>query len=115
MGHAAFKLARFTPGERSVIGTPTLFDAARLRSHPFDVEAAHSDDTELCERWARLFDARFAIVDVVVREMGQTDVSSVIDRFTRYGISDAEVHRRNRRDSRRDEEHGACSIRCRPS
>src|SRR5439155_430847 len=75
---------------------PTLFDAATLRQHPFDGQASHSDDGELCERWARLFGARFAIADVAVDELGQTDLSSVIARFTNYGVSDAETYGRGR-------------------
>jgi glycosyltransferase involved in cell wall biosynthesis len=91
-----YKLARFTPGERAVIGTPTLFAAKELQANPFDDNAAYSDDGELCERWTRLFGARFAIADVTVHEVTRPSLASVRARFRMYGTSDAETYRRER-------------------
>ena len=91
-----YKIARFTPGERSVIGTPTLFDTAMIQRHPFDDRATYSDDAELCERWTSVFGARFAIADVVAHEIGQNEIPSLITRFVSYGRSDHETFRRSR-------------------
>ena len=48
-----YKRARFFPGERPVIGTPTLFNAETIKEYPYDGERTWSDDAELCERWTR--------------------------------------------------------------
>ncbi len=87
-----YKRARFFPGERSVIGTPTLLDGALLRQHPYNTDSTYSDDAELCERWASQFNARFAISDVVVREVGQESWRSVKGRWKIYGRSDFEIY-----------------------
>lgn len=97
-GYAAFGLnawrkGRFRPGPAQVIGTPTLFEGALLRAHPYDASRVFSDDSELCERWTRQFGARFAISDAIVEEVGKTSWSEVMVRCRMYGISDAEVFR----------------------
>jgi hypothetical protein len=48
-------------GKRLIIGTPTLFIGDTLRHNPYDPTTKFSDDSELCERWAKQFDAGFAI------------------------------------------------------
>ena len=92
-GLNAWRKGRFTPGERAVIGTPTLFDGDLLRAHPYDPERVFSDDSELCERWAEQFGARFAISDAYVLEIGKTSWEEVRIRCRMYGISDEEVFR----------------------
>ena len=88
-----WRRGRFIPGPSAVIGTPTLFDGELLRSHPFDAGRKFSDDSELCERWSREFDAQFAISDAHVLEIGKTTWAEVVIRCRMYGISDAEVYR----------------------
>ena len=95
-GLNAWRRGRFTPGPVRVIGTPTLFVGDLLRAHPYDPSRRFSDDSELCERWAREFDARFAISDAFVTEVGKTSWEEVIIRCRMYGISDEEVFRRGR-------------------
>lgn len=90
-GLNAWRKGRFTPGERPVIGTPTLFIGDLLRRYPFDTKRVFSDDSELCERWSREFGARFAISDAYVEEIGKTSWQEVWVRCRMYGISDAEV------------------------
>ena len=92
-GLNAWRTGRFVPGPAQVIGTPTLFDGDLLRSHPYDATRKFSDDSELCERWAKEFGATFAISKAYVEEIGKTSWSEVIIRCRMYGISDEEVFR----------------------
>lgn len=95
-GLNAWRAGRFVPGPASVIGTPTLFVGDLLRAHPYDPSTRFSDDSELCERWAREFGARFAISDAYVEEIGKTSWEEVLVRCRMYGISDDEVFTRGR-------------------
>lgn len=95
-GYVAFGLntwrsGRFRPGPASVIGTPTLFRGDLLRASPFNPDRSFSDDSELCERWKRDFDATFAISDAYVYEQGKVSFHELWVRCRMYGISDAEV------------------------
>jgi len=85
--------ARFRAGPTRVIGTPSLFDGELLRTHPYDTARQHSDDSELCERWRTQFDARFAISDAQVFEVGKNSWGEVALRCRNYGFSDNEVYR----------------------
>lgn len=97
-GLNAWRAGRFRPGPASIIGTPTLFDGDLLRAHPYDASRRFSDDSELCERWARDFGARFAISDAEVLEVGKTSWDEVLVRCRMYGISDEEVFRHGREE-----------------
>lgn len=92
-GLNAWRKGRFRPGPSEVIGTPTLFVGDVLRSHPYDATRVFSDDSELCERWSREFNATFAISDAYVGEVGKTSLKEIIIRCRMYGISDEEVFR----------------------
>jgi glycosyltransferase involved in cell wall biosynthesis len=87
----AYRRARFRPGPAAVIGTPTLFDGDLLRAHPYDPRRQHSDDSELCERWARDLGASFAIAAIEVLEIGKATFGEVRSRCRNYGTSDHEV------------------------
>jgi glycosyltransferase involved in cell wall biosynthesis len=86
-----YKKARYYPGERSVIGTPTLFRRQTLLAHPYDPRMTWSDDGDLCTRIARE-GGRFAIADVVVKEIGSESIGSVAYRWKGYGKSDYETY-----------------------
>jgi glycosyltransferase involved in cell wall biosynthesis len=92
-GLNAWRTGRFVPGPAHVIGTPTLFDGDLLRAHPYDATRVFSDDSELCERWARDLGATFAISTAYVEEIGKTSWDEVVVRCRMYGISDEEVFR----------------------
>jgi hypothetical protein len=92
----AWRSGRFRPGPSAIIGTPTLFDGVLLRKHPFDPSRVFSDDSELCERWAREYGSRFAVSDAYVLEVGKTSWREVQIRCRMYGISDEEVLRTGR-------------------
>lgn len=89
-----WRTGRFVAGPARVIGTPTLFRGDLLRAHPYDDTRKFSDDSELCERWAREFNATFAISDAYVLERGKTSWPEVVVRCRMYGISDDEVFQR---------------------
>jgi glycosyltransferase involved in cell wall biosynthesis len=95
-GLNAWRAGRFRPGPASVIGTPTLFDGHLLRAHPYDASRRFSDDSELCERWARELNATFAISSAYVEEIGKTSWDEIVVRCRMYGISDEEVFREGR-------------------
>jgi glycosyltransferase involved in cell wall biosynthesis len=95
-GLNSWRKGRFRPGKAAVIGTPSLFTGELLRHHPYDPSRRFSDDSELCERWARELGATFAISDAYVEEIGKTSWSEVVLRCRMYGISDAEVFARGR-------------------
>jgi len=97
-GLNAWREGRFRPGPASVIGTPTLFEGDLLRANPYDSSRRFSDDSELCERWARDLGAQFAISDAEVLEIGKTSWGEVVTRCRMYGISDEEVFRHGRAD-----------------
>ena len=90
-GLNAWRKGRFLPGPATVIGTPTLFIGDLLRQFPYDSSRRFSDDSELCERWAKQFNARFAISNVEVMEVGKTTWPEFKTRARMYGISDAEI------------------------
>lgn len=95
-GLNAWRKGRFVSGPAKVIGTPTLFIGDLIRTHPYDSSRVFSDDSELCERWAREFGARFAISDAYVTEVGKTTWPEVMVRCRMYGISDEEIFRLGR-------------------
>lgn len=95
-GLNAWRSGRFGEGERTVIGTPTLFLGALLRENPYDPSRKFSDDSELCERWSEQFNSRFAISDACVQEVGKTSWKEVRVRARMYGISDHEIFTENR-------------------
>jgi glycosyltransferase involved in cell wall biosynthesis len=92
-GLNAWRRGRFRSGPASVIGTPTLFRGDLLRANPYDSTRRFSDDSELCERWADAFGAKFGIADAYVLEVGKTTWEEVAVRCRMYGISDHEVYR----------------------
>jgi len=92
-GLNTWRAGRFFEGQRAIIGTPTLFLGDLLRAHPYDSTRVFSDDSELCERWRAELNARFAISDAEVTEVGKTSWKEIKIRARMYGISDNEVFR----------------------
>lgn len=86
-----YKQLRYYPGERNVIGTPSLFETKLLKENPFDNKMSWSDDGDLCTR-LRAEGHRFAIADSTVYEIGSESISSIIIRWKGYGKSDWETY-----------------------
>ena len=97
-GLNVWRSGRFMPGPAVVIGTPTLFEGDLLRTFPYDDRRKFSDDSELCERWARDLGAKFEVSDARVDECGKSTWAAVKARCKMYGESDAEVWRNGVRD-----------------
>jgi glycosyltransferase involved in cell wall biosynthesis len=91
-GLNAWRKGRFPTGANPIIGTPTLFVGDTLRAFPYDSRRKFSDDSELCERWAKQFSATFAISDAECLEIGKASWNEVKLRAKMYGISDYEVY-----------------------
>lgn len=92
-GLNVWRRGRFPTGPNLIIGTPTLFIGNTLRAFPYDSRRRFSDDSELCERWARDFNAKFAISDAECLEIGKATWSEAKVRARMYGVSDHEVFR----------------------
>lgn len=95
-GLNAWREGRFVPGPIAVIGTPTLFQGDLIRQNPYNPKTVFSDDSELCERWRRDFDARFAISPAYVLEVGKISWPELKIRCRMYGISDNEIYQRGK-------------------
>ncbi len=78
---------KYTPGFKSVVGTPILFETEVIRKYKYNPFFTNSDDTDLCERMAR-DGHRFAIADVDCIEVGFTSLDFVLERWQRYGRGD---------------------------
>lgn len=92
-----YKMARFFPGEKDVIGTPWFYDAKTLKKYRFDPVMGYSDDTDLCER-LRKDGYKVAMIDWIVYEIGQNDMNSIRDRWKMYGISDSDFYNKYAKD-----------------
>lgn len=89
----AYKRARYYPGERPVIGTPTIFATDLLQANPYDPIMSWSDDGDLCTRLGAE-GHRFGISDVEVLESGTETLGSIFTRWRGYGKSDWETYRK---------------------
>ena len=86
-----YKKARYFPGDRKVIGTPTLFETTLLQKNKYDSQMTHSDDGDLCMRLLKQ-GYKFKITNLYVYEIGFETISSIVERWKRYGKSDWETY-----------------------
>lgn len=89
-----YKLARYYEGEKTIIGTPNLFERALLTRYPYLPEATHSDDSYLCLQLKNENDSMFYMVGDHVIEIGKFSLKEVLQRWKNYGRSDYEVYNR---------------------
>lgn len=82
-----YRIRKYTPGHKNVVGTPTLFKTDILKKYKYNSFMKNSDDTELCNRMAQ-DGLLFAISDTKCYETGFDNFPSVIERWTRYGRGD---------------------------
>jgi glycosyltransferase involved in cell wall biosynthesis len=85
-----YKKARFYPGEKNVIGTPTLFETSLLKNNRYDNKMTWSDDGDICTRLAKK-NYKFAISPAFVYEYGYESFSTIFTRWKNYGRSDWEI------------------------
>jgi len=88
-----YKKARYYPGERQVIGTPTLFHAKLQKEFPYDRQMGWADDADLCDRLVKQGHS-FAVSDAIVWEIGSENIRSVVYRWKGCGRSDWEVYKK---------------------
>lgn len=89
----AYKRARYYPGTRAVIGTPTIFATELLQNNPYDPAMSWSDDGDLCTRLGAEGHT-FGISHAEVLESGTESLASVFTRWRGYGRSDWETYRK---------------------
>lgn len=89
-----YKISRFYPGIRNVIGTPTLFETKLLQLNPYDRTMSWSDDGDLCDRLS-LQGYKFFISNTYVYEIGSDNFHMVLYRWKNYGKSDYETYTKN--------------------
>jgi len=82
-----YRKAKYLPGYKDVVGTPTLFKTTVAKNYKYNVVMKNSDDTEICTRMAK-DGLLFAISDAYCYEIGFDDLSAVVERWTRYGRGD---------------------------
>lgn len=78
------------PGDAVILPTPTLYISSLLVREPYSESRRFSDDSELFDRWNRVFGGRNVVVDKYVVEIGNETLRNHLRRFTYYGISDYE-------------------------
>lgn len=78
------------PGDARILPTPTLYNSKLLDLEPYSETRRFSDDSELFERWNRIFQGRNIVVDKEVVEIGNETLRDHLRRFSYYGISDYE-------------------------
>lgn len=85
-----FRSSVVRPGDAQILPTPTLYLSSLLALEPYSEVRRFSDDSELFERWNRVFGGRNVVVDKAVIEIGNDALGSHLKRFSYYGISDYE-------------------------
>ena len=85
-----YRKAVLRPGEAQILPTPTLYISSLLAREPYDETRKYSDDSELFERWNRVFLGRNIVVDKEVLEIGNETLRDHLRRFSYYGVSDYE-------------------------
>ncbi len=78
---------KYTPGYKSVVGTPMFALRELLIRYQFDPAMTWSDDTDICERMARN-GLRFAVTPTICYEIGSSGLTDVIHRWRMYGKGD---------------------------
>jgi len=82
-----YRIRKYPAGYKDVVGTPTLFRTDVAKKYKYNPFMKNSDDTEICSRMAK-DGLLFAIADTKCYEIGFDNLSSVVERWTRYGRGD---------------------------
>ena len=80
-------------GESKVVGTPVLYDTKVLKQFKYNENCTHADDCDLGER---LYQQRFkqGYCNSYCYDISKNNIKNILDRFTRYGISDKEYNKK---------------------
>ncbi|MBS1962182.1 MAG: glycosyltransferase family 2 protein [Bdellovibrionales bacterium] len=85
------------PGERAVIGTPTLYRGGVLQDTNYEERAANADDTDVAERM-RKKGKRLGVVPVQVFDANGMTLGAAWRKFRWYGTGDAHFYRNHSPD-----------------
>lgn len=85
-----YKIARYYPGERHVIGTPHMYRTNLLKKYMFNPVMSWSDDGDLCDRLVA-DGHRLTIIDKHCYEISQSSFNDIWKRWKMYGKSDWET------------------------
>lgn len=83
-------IVRFYEGERSVIGTPYMFETNLMRAASFDGNCTVSDDSDIEKRMALLTAKKWGYTNIKCFEIGKVSLRETVKRFLMYGKSDAQ-------------------------
>lgn len=92
-----YRVKKYRPGYKDVVGTPTLFLRDTLKKYRYDVFMTNSDDTDLCTRMSK-DGHKFAISDAICYEKGFASWEAVVDRWIRYGRGDCLYYKKYAKD-----------------
>ena len=92
-----YKLSRYYPGYRKVIGTPNLFPRKILLDFKYDPNMRWSDDADLCDRLS-LIGYKFKISNAFVYEIGSDNIKSLLNRWKEYGRGDSKIYKKYYKD-----------------
>ena len=88
------KRARFSPGIKSIIGTPWLYKTKILKEFQFNSKVRFSDDTDLCFRLGKS-EFKLGVAQQKCVELGNPTLKELKTRYRMYGISDSEYYVNN--------------------
>jgi glycosyltransferase involved in cell wall biosynthesis len=88
---------RFIEGETNVVGTPNLYISSILKKYKFNPSATWSDDSEITNRFF-IDGLNFGLSNVIVYEIGTSNLRQIFYRWVNYGKSDYEVFKANSKD-----------------
>lgn len=84
---------RFFEGERSVIGTPYMYETAILAQYQYSDEMTWSDDSEICYRIVA-DGHKIGYSNVTCYEIGVETFKSLKIRYRLYGLSDHQYYKK---------------------
>jgi glycosyltransferase involved in cell wall biosynthesis len=83
--------------ESEVVGTPVLYKTEILKEFKYNNYCKHSDDTDLGQR-LKLYGYKQGYSNNLVLDNSVNNLKSIIERWSRYGISDYEFYKNNYRN-----------------
>jgi len=89
-----YKKAKFSFGERKIIGTPWLYKTELLKKMKWTDGLTYSDDSDLCQRLEKL-NLKIGISKKSSFEIGTINFSKLKNRWKLYGRSDYEFYSYN--------------------
>ena len=89
-----YKKAKYSFGERKIIGTPWLYKTELLKKMKWTAGRTYSDDSDFCQRIEKL-NLKIGISKKSCFEIGTVNFSDLKSRWKLYGRSDYEFYKYN--------------------